>query len=86
MRRRWDPDRLKEHYDAVLKARDDETERTRQSMERRLEGMNEFRALITDLTGTFVTRRELRASLALAFTAVTAISALVTTVVYIIRP
>ena len=58
----WTPDLLKVHYDAILQARDQETERTRRQMELRLDGMNEFRQSLNDLTATFPTRGELRAT------------------------
>lgn len=78
---RWTPGLLKVHYDAILRARDEEVERTRRQMELRLDGMNEFRQSLNDMSGTFVSRAELRATVALAVGVVTAIAAIVELVV-----
>ena len=78
----WTPDLLKVHYDAVLKARDEETERTRRQMELRLDGMNEFRDSLNDLTRQFVTRNELRSTVI----AVAAFTSAVAAVVVAVHP
>ena len=76
-RDRWSPDLLKEHYDGVFKDRDDATERTRRQMELRLDSMNEFRQSLSDLTSKFVTRGEMRATVAVASAVVAAAVAVI---------
>jgi hypothetical protein len=78
---RWTPGLLKQHYDAVLQARDEDTERTRQGMELRLNGMNEFRQSLNDLSRQFVTRGEMRATVAVGAAIVTAVVAIIELVV-----
>jgi hypothetical protein len=59
------------HYDSILKAKEDDTERTRQQMELRLNSHN-------DLVKRFPTKGELRASV---IAAAAFISAVATTVI-----
>jgi 2-hydroxy-3-keto-5-methylthiopentenyl-1-phosphate phosphatase len=49
---------LKEHFEALLHSLDLRAEQARQSMEKRLEGMNEFREAIKDQASKFPTRDE----------------------------
>ena len=77
---RWTPDLLKVHYDSILKARDEETERTRKQMEFRLDGMNEFRESLNDLTGKFPTKAELRATVIAGAAFVSAVVAFLTVI------
>jgi ElaB/YqjD/DUF883 family membrane-anchored ribosome-binding protein len=78
----WTAPLLKEHYDAVLKARAEEVERTRQQMEKRLDGMNEFREALNDVTNNFVTRTELRATVVTIAAVVGGIAALLAAILH----
>ena len=49
---------LREYIDTLLEARDKETDRAYQSMEKRLEGMNEFRDALKDQSSTYLTKSE----------------------------
>jgi hypothetical protein len=78
---RWTAVLLKQHYDAVLRDRDESVERTRRQMELRLDGMNEFRQSLNDLTTRFVTKEELRAARAEFRLTVAVVAAVVTAAV-----
>jgi len=54
---------LEELLNAKIHAQDKAVELAKTSMERRLDGMNEFRATLKDQTATFVTRSELLAAI-----------------------
>jgi len=49
---------LREYTDTRFKAQEDATERARASMEKRLDGMNEFRDTLKDQGATFITKTE----------------------------
>jgi cysteine sulfinate desulfinase/cysteine desulfurase-like protein len=49
---------LKEYIETKLVALEKATEEAKSSLEKRLEGMNEFRAQLKDQTSTFITRVE----------------------------
>ena len=51
---------LREYIDTCLEARDKATDKAYQSMERRLDGMNEFRDALRDQGLTLVTKAEYR--------------------------
>ena len=66
----WTPDQLFAHYNVVLAARDEDTERTRAQMEIRLDEHN-------DLLNRFVTRAELAAAEARLRASIVALAAVV---------
>ena len=49
---------LKEYFDAQIENVKQATELARESMEKRLDGMNEFRDTLKDQAGKFITRQE----------------------------
>lgn len=49
---------LKDHFDSLLAARDKAEAEARAGMEKRLDGMNEFRDALKDQSSKFVTRAE----------------------------
>ena len=50
---------LKDYVDEKFRVIESQTEQARQTMDKRLEGMNEFRQTLSDQAGKFVTRTEL---------------------------
>ena len=52
---------LKEHIESRLQALEKATEEAKKTLEKRLEGMNEFRSQLKDQAGTFITRVEFEA-------------------------
>lgn len=50
---------LREYFDAKFEALEKSIELSRASMEKRLEGMNEFREQLNKQAGTFITKTEL---------------------------
>lgn len=49
---------LKEHFDERFRALEKATDTAKEGMEKRLEGMNEFRETLRDSAATFATRKE----------------------------
>jgi hypothetical protein len=55
----WTIGALKTYFDELRKADKEAVENARVSMEKRLDGMNEFRDTLKDQAGTFVTKEQL---------------------------
>ena len=51
-------DALREYTDTRFRSQEEATERARASMEKRLDGMNEFRNTLKDQGATFITKTE----------------------------
>lgn len=54
---------LKEYFDSRIESINESTTLARNAMEKRLEGMNEFRDALKDQTNKFVTRQEMTDSM-----------------------
>lgn len=67
---------LKKLMDAEIKADRDARDKALQSMEKRLDGMNEFRTTLKDQAGTFVTRGQLWAAVITVITITITVAAL----------
>jgi hypothetical protein len=54
----WTVDTLKAHYDSILEARDVAVKNALAANEKRLDGLNEIRGIMSDAQAKFITRRE----------------------------
>jgi hypothetical protein len=54
----WTVTTLKAHYDAILEARNRELDRALAANDKRLDGLNEMRGIMSDSWAKFITRRE----------------------------
>lgn len=57
----WTADQLKEYVDSLTAARNRESEALKESLNERLESMNQFRSQLTAQAATFMTRPEYEA-------------------------